>query len=215
MIKHLYIFRHGQTDWNKERRTQGWLDIPLNDTGVEQAQKLADVLKPVNLDIIYSSPLSRALKTAEIVAQSNNAKILTHDDLRERNSGVLGGKIVRITSNPAEEQLDLSQDLIIMPANVMQDPDFAPENGESRNDMISRSFAAIAEIAKTSDNQRIGIATHGGVARSIIAKFADLDLAVGGMPNATYFRLDWDGEKLSLNELPEWLASPSAPKGGE
>ena len=207
MKKQLYVFRHGETDWNKEKRCQGWLDIPLNANGIEQAKNLANVFWPINLDVIYSSPLSRALETAKIVARSNNARILTHDDLRERNFGVLGGKIVKITTNPENEQLDFSKDVIIMPANLMQDPDFAPENGESRNDMRSRFFAAIVEIAKKSDGQKIGISTHGGGARSLISRFTDLDLLAGGMPNAGYFRLDWDGEKFSLNELPEWITS--------
>ncbi len=215
MTKQLYIFRHGETDWNKEKRGQGWIDIPLNDTGIEQANNLANVMDSINLDIIYSSPLSRAFETAKIVAKSNNTKILTHDDLRERNFGILGGKIVRITSNPEDVQMDFSQDLIIMPADAMNDPDFAPEDGESRNEAMARMIAAITDIAKTSDSQKIGISTHGGVARSVIAKFTPFDLPVGGMPNATYFRLDWDGERLSLNELPDWLQSTISPKGGE
>ena len=215
MIKHLYIFRHGETDWNVEKRSQGWIDIPLNNTGISQANDLAKIIEPIGLEIIYSSPLSRALETAKIVAKSTNAKIITHDDLRERNSGILGGKVVRITDNPADEQMDFTQDLIIMPAKIMRDPDFTPENGESHNDLVARSYTAIVDIAKKSDRNEIGISTHGGVAGNIISKFADYDLPVGGMPNATYFRLDWDGEKLLLNELPEWLTATPATKGGE
>jgi broad specificity phosphatase PhoE len=215
MKKHLYIFRHGETDWNKERRSQGWIDIPLNNTGIEQANDLAKSLEPIGLDVIYSSPLSRACETAKIVAKPTDISILMHDDLRERNFGIFSGKIVRLTSNPDEVSTDFTQDLIIVPAEKMTDPDFAPENGESRNASASRLYAAIHDIAKKSEHEKIGISTHGGVARSIISMFSDYDLPVGGMPNATYFRLDWDGENLLLNELPEWLASGREPKGGE
>lgn len=214
-MKHLYIFRHGETDWNVEKRSQGWIDIPLNNTGVKQAKDLAKVLEPIDLDIIISSPLSRSLDTAKIVAEPQNIKIITHDDLRERNFGILGGKIVRLTSNPEDVNMDMSQDVIIMPAEQMKNPDFAPENGESFNQFISRAMRAINDIAKNSEYTKIGISTHGGVARNIIANFTEYDLPVGGMPNATYFRLDWDSKKLSLNELPEWLTSNPLPKGGE
>ncbi|HNY25370.1 MAG TPA: histidine phosphatase family protein [Alphaproteobacteria bacterium] len=215
MNKSLYIFRHGETDWNVERRTQGWIDIPLNHSGIEQANDLAKVLEPIGLDIIYSSPLLRALETANIVAKINDTKILTNDDLRERNFGVLGGKIVHLTDKPEEEQLDLSKDLIVMQSSRMWNPDFVPENGESHNDLVSRSVAAILGIAKNCDKFKIGISTHGGVARSLISKFINFDIPTGGMPNATYFKLDWDGEKLSLKDLPDWLKSNQTPKGGE
>jgi broad specificity phosphatase PhoE len=99
--------------------------------------------------------------------------------------------------------MDFSQDIIVMPKNVILDPDFTPENGESRNDSASRLFTAITEITKTSDYKNIGISTHGGIARAFMTKFPEFDSSIGGIPSATYFRLDWDGEKLSLNELPE------------
>jgi broad specificity phosphatase PhoE len=214
MIKHLYVFRHGETDWNKEKRCQGWIDIPLNNAGIEQANNLANALESIGLDVIYSSPLSRTFETAKIVAKSNNSKILTNNDLIERNCGVLSGKIVRTTSDPSRVQMDFSQDLIVMPASLMQDPDFVPENGESRNDSTARMLAAMLDIAKTSDNKKIGISTHGGIAIRAMAEFTDFELPAV-MPNAAYFRLDWDGEKLSLNEPPEWIISGPAPKGAE
>lgn len=207
MNKSLYIFRHGETDWNVEKRAQGWIDIPLNDTGISQAKDLAKIMEPIGLDVIYSSPLSRALDTAKIVAKSNNTPIILHDGLKEKNFGVLGGKIVHVTSNPEDEQLDFSQDVIVMPASLIKDPDFKPENGESVNNAVSRFYSAILDILKTTGGKKIGISTHGGVARSLISKFIDSDIPTRGMPNAAYFKLDWDGEKLSLNELPEWIKS--------
>lgn len=206
MKKSLYIFRHGETDYNKENRTMGWLDVPLNHTGVIQAKELASILKSIELDIIYSSPLSRALETAKIVAEATGVNIVMNDDLREQNCGVLQGHIVRLTSNPEECEFDLSQDQIMLLAKELKNPDFVPEGGESQNDLMLRSINIIIEIARNSEYEKIGISTHGGVARSIISKFTDKK-SVGGMPNAAYFKLDWDGEKLLLNDIPEWLTS--------
>ena len=211
MIKHLYIFRHGETDYNKENRTMGWLDIPLNDKGISQAKDLAKVIKPINLDIIFSSPLSRCLETAKIVAESANTKIITNDDLRERSFGVFENHLVWLTDDPSKVSLDLSQDRIVLLASDMKNPNFAPENGESYNDLKHRALAAVIDIAKNSEHKNIGISAHGGVARVLLSQFTDFPF--GGMPNAGYIKLDWDGTALSLNEHPEWFLPFLTPNG--
>ena len=65
MTKTIYIFRHGQTDYNVARRVMGQLDIPLNDVGRIQAAELANKLETATIDVIYSSPLTRAIETAQ------------------------------------------------------------------------------------------------------------------------------------------------------
>src|SRR5207244_1461401 len=63
----LYLVRHGETDWNRERRFQGTSDIPLNELGRAQSRALAQRLTDARLDAVYTSPLSRAVETARIV----------------------------------------------------------------------------------------------------------------------------------------------------
>lgn len=89
----LYFVRHGQTDWNVKQLTQGWTDITLNETGVKQAEALRDKLAQPGLefDAVYSSPLQRVRKTAEI-ATSGNYEIILDDRLKERNCGEFEGK---------------------------------------------------------------------------------------------------------------------------
>ena len=67
MAMDIYLIRHGETDWNKTKRLQGVTDIPLNACGIELAEKTAEGLKNVPFDRIYTSPLIRAKKTAEII----------------------------------------------------------------------------------------------------------------------------------------------------
>jgi len=86
----LYVARHGQTDWNLAHRLQGWTDRPLDDTGRKQAIDLAETLKGVHLDAIYSSTLSRSRDTAEAVAGSSMT-VKNLPGLRERNYGRFQG----------------------------------------------------------------------------------------------------------------------------
>ena len=81
----LYIVRHGQTDWNLEYRMQGRADIELNATGIKEAENLAEQLKDVDFVACYSSPLKRALKTAEIIV--GDAPIIIDERLAERGFG--------------------------------------------------------------------------------------------------------------------------------
>ncbi|KAJ7264959.1 histidine phosphatase superfamily [Mycena haematopus] len=88
----IYVVRHGETESNKESVIQGQLDTELNETGVEQARRLADALRLVHFDAAYSSDLVRALKTAQIILEHRpNIEIRREEDLRERFLGDLQG----------------------------------------------------------------------------------------------------------------------------
>lgn len=87
------LIRHGETDWNKEGKIQGQKDIPLNEVGEQQAREVAQILKETfHITIIYTSPLQRARKTAEIIQDYLKAKLLTKSDLKEINLGIFLGK---------------------------------------------------------------------------------------------------------------------------
>ena len=100
MTKTIYIFRHGQTDYNVARRVMGQMDIPLNDVGRVQATELANKLATFAIGAIYSSPLARAMETAQAVADKIGAPIITDKRLMERHNGKLQGHIVHGTNNP-------------------------------------------------------------------------------------------------------------------
>jgi len=87
-----YFIRHGQTDWNKERRYMGQTDIPLNATGIAQAQTAAQNLQKISFSKIFSSPLQRALQTATIIGQTTNKEVIIIDELKEGCWGVMEGK---------------------------------------------------------------------------------------------------------------------------
>jgi len=86
----IYIVRHGQTNWNLEKRNQGRKDIELNEKGILQAKETAEKLKGKTFDIVYSSPLKRAMQTAKIIT---NQEIIEDSRIIERSNGELEGKL--------------------------------------------------------------------------------------------------------------------------
>jgi probable phosphoglycerate mutase len=93
-LRSFYFLRHGQTDWNLAGRFQGHTDIPLNEVGLAQARDAAKVLARCRIDLVAASPLIRARKTAEIVAERLGTPLLFDDELKERHFGRFEGLVV-------------------------------------------------------------------------------------------------------------------------
>lgn len=93
-LRSFYFIRHGQTDWNLEKRMQGHTDIPLNQAGFEQAARAAALFDKIHIDVIVSSPLSRAYKTAEVIAERKGLPIVSEPLLKERHFGKFEGRTI-------------------------------------------------------------------------------------------------------------------------
>ena len=91
--KSFYFLRHGETDWNKQQKIMGQSDIPLNETGVLQAKTVAEKIQALSIDVIVTSPLKRAYKTAEIIGNKIDKPIFLEQDLREFCWGIMEGKV--------------------------------------------------------------------------------------------------------------------------
>ncbi len=204
MNKTFYIFRHGETDWNLNKRVQGWTDIPLNETGISQAKQLAQKLCDVNFDVIYSSPLARALMTAEIVADRNNCPVITNDGLRERCLGIFEGKYIKPADMPIDTKIDFDATPVLVPKHLVKNPNFVPPHGESHNMFAQRVHTTLLNIAKNTSATTIGISTHSGVMRNIISQTDVISIPI---PNTAYYKLTWDGTKFTLADIPDWIRS--------
>lgn len=88
----IYFVRHGQTDWNKKGFLQGQSDIPLNETGIQQAKNVKELMKDIKIDHVYCSPLLRTRETAAIINENWNLSIMEDEQLLERNFGEIEGK---------------------------------------------------------------------------------------------------------------------------
>ena len=208
MNRDFYVFRHGETDYNVEKRLQGWKDIPLNDTGIAQATELAKGLSNLHFDYIYSSPLLRALKTAEIVAAPHNARVIIDDGLKEWNLGVFCGKIIKLTEDSANASFDINADIVYIPKALIANNDYIPTNGESYNMFAKRVHDTFFQIARNTDAKTIGVATHGGTIKTLVQQFTNLKYPRSGTPNTGYIKMRWDGKTFSLPEPPDWLLHP-------
>jgi len=139
----LLLVRHGETDWNAERRWQGHADVPLNARGLEQAQALADQLAADPVYVIYSSDLSRARDTATIVGERLSVDVLVDADLREIDVGPIEG----LTAEEARS--------------------FERWQGEPKEEHAERVLRAVQRIAERHPGQRVLVVTHGGSLRRV------------------------------------------------
>ncbi|KAG2487807.1 hypothetical protein HYH03_013651 [Edaphochlamys debaryana] len=149
------LVRHGQTDWNVNRRLQGHLDIPLNEEGVRQAEELAVALEPVAFTAIYSSDLSRAVKTAEAIAarRPEPTKVTTSPNLRERALGVVEGL------TPAEAAQGVPEAFRLLASD---NDDAVVPGGESPRQLRTRVAAEVGRIAAMHPGETVLIVAHGG-----------------------------------------------------
>lgn len=90
----LYIVRHGETDWNKARRVQGFSDIPLNEYGRHLARETAEGMKDIPFDLAYTSPLVRARETAEIILAGREIPLIESNGIKEMGFGEYEGMCI-------------------------------------------------------------------------------------------------------------------------
>ena len=144
------ILRHGQTDWNIDFRLQGVTDIPLNETGIAQARDAAEVIDPNDWDLILTSPLSRAMATAEIVAEANGfAAALIEPLLLERSFGEAEGLL-------HEEWRAKYADTNVVPG------------GESLVDLEARANLLLDTLATKYRGQKVLAVSHGALIRKLL-----------------------------------------------
>lgn len=171
----VFLVRHGETDWNRELRVMGQVDIPLNERGRAQARRTAELLAREDFAAIYSSDLSRAVETAQILAAPHRLDIITLPELREAFYGAWEG-LTRdevLKKFPEEYQMRRTD-----PEN------FRPSAGESRKELYERASKIFVELVARHPKQKILIVSHGGTIRAI------LRYALGLGPGNGHFAVD-------------------------
>lgn len=182
------LVRHGQTDWNLQGRYQGQSDISLNETGIEQANAVARLLRDENFDALFSSDLARARETANVIASFHAGLVVRLDSrLREISQGQWEGlQVENIQTRFAELWQERAEDPIKMHA----------PGGESLEEVMQRVSAALEEIAAFYPHGRILIVSHGLVLALTLCKVRNIPLgsAYQHIPeNAEPLWVSWPG----------------------
>ena len=153
----IYLTRHGQTQWNTEKRMHGHKNANLTEQGIEGAKRLGKRLENIDFDCIYSSPLERALDTAKYIRGNKDTQIITSEYLKEINFGKWEGMLEEDAKEDNPDQF----------YNLWNKPElFQPvEDGEKIEDLIERIKVWFFETVNNSQHENILIVTHGVVKR--------------------------------------------------
>jgi broad specificity phosphatase PhoE len=193
MITRLLLIRHGQTDWNNARRWQGHIDIPLNQTGLDQAKLVAERLSTWKLTAVYSSDLQRASQTAQIVAGKHKLKPVLMAELRERNGGIFQGLTAAEIRSQFPEAL-----------RVFQSQGNAPPEGESNFEVAERLKKVVDRMVEDHRGETVDIVSHGGALAVLLAYALGFPLgqrarlSVGGNTGLSIIDIDDHGPRVTL-----------------
>ncbi|MDO8250819.1 MAG: histidine phosphatase family protein [Rhodoferax sp.] len=188
----IIAIRHGETAWNVDTRIQGQLDIGLNETGRQQARRVARALAGESIQAIYASDLLRAWDTAHAIARSTGGALHAHEGLRERSFGVFQGKTFTEIEATWPDQARRWR---------KRDPLWAPEGGESLADLHQRITRTANELAARHLGEQIVLVAHGGVMDVLYRAATGQDLQAPRsweVGNAAINRLLWTPEGFTL-----------------
>ncbi len=188
----LYIVRHGQTDWNVQRLIQGQTDVPLNKTGEVQAGKLSEKLRGINFDAAFSSDLSRAKKTAEIITMEKKIAVSTTNALRERYFGKFQGHSFGNNKNIAKMIDNLKK--------LDKDSEGEIENDEA---LMGRFITFLREVAVAYIGKTVLVVTHAGVMRTFLVRLGwgtEDAIKEGHIDNLAFIKLESDGVDFFVRE---------------
>ena len=196
--------RHGESDWNHERRWQGHADRPLTERGREQARALAERLEDIRLDAVYSSDLERTRATAQIVAAPRGLEVRQVPALREVDVGSWSG----LTRD--EAQLRYPEDF-----ERWRQGGAGWRDGETYEEMSERVLQAIAQIVDEQPEGRVLVVSHGGPIRAVHAAALGIDVHEYRRlrpvePNARLSAVCTENGRLTrlcpANEIPDLIA---------
>jgi broad specificity phosphatase PhoE len=162
---HLYLLRHGQTDWNKDHRIMGTGPIPLNENGRAMVAELARALKPKGISVVYSSTVMRALESARILAAEWGAELREEPRLNESPFEPWIGKTYRELAHDENFKLYFDK-----PTRARF------SNGEGMADIQRRALEAAARIVKETGTGRAAAVSHSDVIKPVLARYLGMDL---------------------------------------
>ena len=189
----LLVIRHGETDWNRQHRFQGQIDVPLNAAGIAQAERLGARLADEPIDLLVCSDLLRARRTAEPLCLPRGLAPVVDPLWREQGFGLLEGlDVPTIRSRHAD----------LWDRWVRHEAGYAlPQGGESNVDFHARVMGALRRLVAANAGRRVVVVTHGGVLDMLWREAHRLPLhgpRACDIPNTGINRLRWRGDALQI-----------------
>ncbi len=183
----IYLVRHGQTAWNKEEIFRGRTDVPLNETGLRQAELAGEYFKEMEIHAIYSSPLSRALETAQKIAQSHDIKVQPLQGILDMSFGRWEG----------QSHLDIQKNDREIYRQWREEPHLVRlPSGESLDDVRVRAMAALEEVIRNHPGKTLILVSHRVVNKVLICGILGLD-------NSHFWQITQDTTAINLIKYKE------------
>ncbi|MEA2008169.1 MAG: histidine phosphatase family protein [Chloroflexota bacterium] len=179
----ILLIRHGETAWNREKIFRGVYDIPLNENGRAQARQVAQALAGREIDAAYSSPLSRAMETAQIALKSHGVEVESHPGLIDFNYGAWTG----LADSVVAEKWPQAHALWGSAPHRA-----TPPSGDSLPHVFQRTFGTLAELVQKHPDQTIAIFAH-----RVVNKLLILGMLTLGLERFPFIRQD----NCCLNEF--------------
>lgn len=196
----IYIARHGQTEWNEKKITQGQSESNISSTGIKQVEMTAQELKNVDFSAVYSSDLSMAYQTATIIKLDRKLDIVKSKSLRGRFYGSFEGKPIEFYKNTLKDKL--------------KERDMVPESEyaafklspiiESDQEMMDRFMQQIKEIHQMHPTKNVLVVTHGGCIKNFLMEIKYVErksFVEGSFRHGGYMKVSFDGKNFSVDEM--------------
>jgi broad specificity phosphatase PhoE len=178
----MYLVRHGQTAWNKEEIFRGRTDVPLDETGLKQAELAGEYFKGMEIGAIYSSPLSRASQTAQKIAQFHNLKVQPLPGIIDMSFGDWEGRQhqeIREKDSKTYRQWVEEPDLVRLPG------------GEGLDDVRVRAMTALEEVIRKHPEKTLILVSHRVICKVLIC-------AILGLDNSHFWQITQDTTAINL-----------------
>ncbi len=190
-MSRIILVRHGQTEWNRQERFRGWVDIDLDETGLRQAEAVAARVARWEVAAIYSSPLRRAVATAQIIANRLSLPVVPLEGINDMNFGIWQGLSIGEVKENYPELFDLWR--------------YNPQRleipqGESLEDVRKRVVATIDELTARHESATVALVTHRVVCKVLLCHLLGLD-------NSHFWQIAQDATAINLFEITEGKAT--------
>jgi broad specificity phosphatase PhoE len=204
----ILLLRHGETAWNREEVFRGLADVPLNEAGRGQARALAAAIAPYAPAAVYSSPLSRAAETAEIVADGRGLSVVSFPPVVDIHCGAWEGRPLR----------EIERDEPALFRQWAEAPQtFRFPGGESLDEVSDRAVKGLTDLARKHAGETIAVVSHRAVCKAVLCTVLGAGLAAFYrivQSNACLNVLDWTGDAFRvvlLNDACHLAGTPWAP----